>query len=1271
MKWDLSALAPSVENGATNEASSPMLDSGSMETPTNIEVNVNAPQPEAINPAPTPIDPEQQPQEETSVLDNILEIPEGIVKGVGNAINSTVDLGASAISFATDVATKGWDQSEFKDIESPIRIPEAWLPDVNTPTGKIVTDISQFATEFVGLGKLKIFKAGAEAGKLTKYTYETARGISADLLGFKAQSQNLTADLVELFPSLDGPLADFLKNDGSDDHITGRLKNALEGAGLGLAVDGMMKSFKVMRSALRHGNNVDNLARDIRQIEEEGLEQVTEAERREIGEAAGQETGEETAERTAIESTEQTAQETAQETTRETAGEAVEQVTPQPTPVVERSDLLTDPVAHTPLKGRRLEKRIEEYFADGMRKDAPLTETDILSIHKASVENPKFFEKLLSENVNFRNFAWDTEQGRSLVQGIHLEMASKLANSKKQSFSELMENVAKNAEEAGFDDVAEGLRKSKYDIAMEEVPEGKEMAQRLIYHDIQLRSLIPHMAENINILSQRILGGTATDKDVMMFFLESKRIQEVYRESRDIGTLLARGLNSRRIIPQMDGIFENLGKLEGKIPETLDDFTKMLENNGVTRKDIEKVARAAYTVTDPKRQMAIARTLAAPTWTKQFNFWFTQNILTGINTHLFNIGGNAVKGTLMASERVMGALWHDAIHGGNETRYAIDYATGLFANIASAFKLAGAAVKSDRSGLETATKSFGSKFSEGLGSDVMMLNSKESFDLMFSAKEASGKTVSNLERAIASGVSAFGVFGRGNARMMLGEDEFFRQLHFQASKRELINRKLDADGLVRGSKEWKKEFDKLDKDFFDENGLVNMKNPDAAEALNTASRGVFSEDITNETVNKIIRATNESAILKMSMPFIKTVWNVSVDSLEHIPVLQGLSRNYRDAIMGKLGERARQEAVGKFMASTMAASTVFYFAQQGYIVGALSSNPRERDAQLRSGMKPYSMLINDTWVSYQRADPIAACIGAVANYVTYFQSKDASDDELNEKASYIIGSFLSAIADKSFLTGLHDMLDVFFAGNTAGEKLTEHMGKQLGSMLPANGLVNQLWKNWLPNLTGDALGDSYYHEKDKSIFAGLKDSGYAGILNKMGWEAAQTPMKYDWITGEPVRRTAVASPDRYNEYVIGELTRESRAVYGPPMRSLHNVHLTPEEYSRYCELHGTVKIGGKTLMEALNDLMHSPAYDYKRERIADDTDAEGNTFRGDMINKVIRQYRKLAEQTLYHDFPELKADIEDKKAQRLQDRKPNPVTSERSEGQDLIETLNP
>lgn len=118
-----------------------------------------------------------------------------------------------------------------------------------------------------------------------------------------------------------------------------------------------------------------------------------------------------------------------------------------------------------------------------------------------------------------------------------------------------------------------------------------------------------------------------------------------------------------------------------------------------------------------------------------------------------------------------------------------------------------------------------------------------------------------------------------------------------------------------------------------------------------------------------------------------------------------------------------------------------------------------------------------------------------------------------------------------------------------------------------------------------------------------------------------------------------------NDPVLDELALLADSVQGAPLETLHGVELSGEQYSRLLELHGTTRIGGKTLHEALQALIESPGYDVERLERGDPPDAERGP-RAIALRRIIARYRERAQDELLNEDEELRRLVREHDYQR-------------------------
>ena len=127
-----------------------------------------------------------------------------------------------------------------------------------TAVGGLVEGASEFMTGFIPvfgwLGKASKIGKLAKLGSVGRWIQrsEMARGLVAgavaDFTVFDSHEERLS-NLIQQFPALQNPVTDFLEAEGDDSLLEGRIKNVLEGAMVGSAIEGVIAGVRGLKKA--------------------------------------------------------------------------------------------------------------------------------------------------------------------------------------------------------------------------------------------------------------------------------------------------------------------------------------------------------------------------------------------------------------------------------------------------------------------------------------------------------------------------------------------------------------------------------------------------------------------------------------------------------------------------------------------------------------------------------------------------------------------------------------------------------------------------------------------------------------------------------------------------------------------------------------------------------------------------------------------------------------------------------------------------------------
>jgi len=170
---------------------------------------------------------------------------EGFLQSMGRgAVAGVRGAGQSMLDLSADVAETVLPESMVDPGSEPLQLPEVTQPE-RLP-GKLTQGIVQFATAFLPAGRvLKAF--GWAKGGLPR---AAARGGLADFAAFgesEARFSNLLTEIDN--PLVNNAVTQYLASDEDDGWAEGRFKNVLEGAGLGVATEGIFRSLRAFRRA--------------------------------------------------------------------------------------------------------------------------------------------------------------------------------------------------------------------------------------------------------------------------------------------------------------------------------------------------------------------------------------------------------------------------------------------------------------------------------------------------------------------------------------------------------------------------------------------------------------------------------------------------------------------------------------------------------------------------------------------------------------------------------------------------------------------------------------------------------------------------------------------------------------------------------------------------------------------------------------------------------------------------------------------------------------
>ena len=398
-----------------------------------------------------------------------------------------------------------------------------------------------------------------------------------------------------------------------------------------------------------------------------------------------------------------------------------------------------------------------------------------------------------------------------------------------------------------------------------------------------------------------------------------------------------------------------------------------------------------------------------------------------------------------------------------------------------------------------------------------------------------------------------------------------------------------------------------------------------------AKDGVFQGEIDSKTLRGLEKWLNQqnagTHLLKtMVFPFFRTPVKIVEFSLERTPILQAISRKWRADFRGHNGTRAKQRAIAKFFSGSMMYSGAFALANSNMITG--KHRPEERDALIASGIPEYSIRIphTDEWIAFQRADPFAMFLGISADL-----NKLVEEGKLDAGTAMAasMNALSSNVLNKTFMKGLSDSLK---AANSPAEFGAYYSESQLRSIVsPLSSFQRSFEKVW------NANSEEYRKQKPDPALTELR--GWVDIM--LGDTGLTGTREYDMTDalGNKVERgslwselTGFRGVETTTSPAMRELALHKRMPKNRELTLATGFKMTQEEFLEFKKILGE----DVRLKERLDRVVRTSKY-----RNA------SNEAQVKLLDKVIRDSRKVAKSIMLRRDPTLRSQVIEHKRNRL------------------------
>ena len=658
-------------------------------------------------------------------------------------------------------------------------------------------------------------------------------------------------------------------------------------------------------------------------------------------------------------------------------------------------------------------------------------------------------------------------------------------------------------------------------------------------------------------------------------------------------------------------------------------------------------------------------------------YWLN-SILSGPLTHAVNMTSNTLNTLWLPFERAMG---HAATLQFQEASKDLMMYVHPFSQIGDAITAASGAWKNWGDSLDAIGKF---DAAEGYNRAITAKN------VQGALPRAAGKHVAD-DSVAGAAVNWMGKFLNIPSRLLMTEDAFFKNLSYRATVRAgLFREGVDqgltgpalsqhveggmqqmivngqhytyrnvrmqaetaADDAIRGITD-PDEAAKAKKEFINKHMIDNWD--ESRGALAKSALG-YGRDITYtrpldeqgrsglvKTASGLNNIINEQPALRFIVPFVRTPTNLIAYFLDRTVGswaalgkmgVKGLGNRFiqKDAkamaeALAK-GGPAKDEVVGRAATGAIFMATAWNAYHSGNLTGGGPTDPERKNMMLASGWQPYSIRVGDSWFSYRRFDPFASFFGTIADIAEAMDEADSGGrDAMDGLMGAVMLSAAKNITNKSYLTGISRFANVLtnperFVGN--------YIEQTAASLFPYS------------SLAGQTVGTADQTQKEirgwvdavrvKYGLAGEGDANFEGRVDPRRNVLGDTLKRPDVLWPFPIHYTKIK-----DDQILQEFTKLGHG-FSPPKTSRNGVDLTQYRndrgqsfHDRWQEMHGRVRVKGRSIKQALKSLISSRAY----QNLPDD-DFEGmESPRIAAVRQLISKYRSRAFDETLREFPEV------------------------------------
>ncbi len=888
--------------------------------------------------------------------------------------------------------------SIFRPSERGLGMIEELIPEPERMSGQTTEALGTFLVGFF-TGKKALQGANLLQGsaRTTQIANAFAAGAFADMAVFDGHEARLS-DLIQSVPALQNPVTEFLASDEDDGELEGRLKNVLEGGGLGVASEALIR-------AVGAGIRAIKKARQSRAIDE-AVNAARENEVR-IDDLPARDVPDETPIREGDELVEPGQQ--------RAAAESLEDLAQRPASIEEAAragDGAADDVA-------------EETIEQTIRSTVELRPEQVRALAQAVRDGNEEAAAAVLKDFNETTFNWQRIENGEQIKALLGETERIFADTIDDVKGGVQSNVQTRRLASQVGASAEEVTRLFRDVSGDQgIAARFYAAQRIMLASAQELRRLGEIAKR-----------TRAPADEARLLHQVQVHAALQAEVKGAQTEIARALQAMSILKE-------------SARENFQEFAELKRQFGGQTATGRQFERYVDDILDAKSLEDLNAKVRWTRWERAkmiFIEYTINSMLSSPKTHLINATSNMLNSMLYSADRLLAGSWqalrHGELQGLREAR--IDVVTKM-TRLGEAFRLAreawrdGVPITDKRQRIEFQTRQAithqGAQEAAREGDAFLRTEGEGIFvprrtAIRNSAGEVTGAVSRNWWQ---SAIATLGNVVRIPGRALITGDEFFKAVQRNAEIGVLSFRQADdeaiKEGLEYGSDAYEAFIKRRMAQLSDPAAATNSARDIRSQAIEKSRLVAFQETPRTVLGAAAERFVNSNQAFKLIFaPFFRTPMNILRQGLLDRTPLGLITRDARDQIFRGTPQESR-EAIARMTSgvSAMAGAWWLFGGPTGddgafgiQVVGRL---PYDSSAKA-ANVKDYSIRLGGEWYQFNRLDPLGMWLGLVADFKTYAHYHD-NEEEVFTAGQAAIASFMNNVTNKTWARSFADFMEM-------------------------------------------------------------------------------------------------------------------------------------------------------------------------------------------------------------------------------------------------------